>query len=331
MMRMVVPSDGELYQATQDFLGACGLAIERNSHRQYTAIIPSLKDSSVLFQRATDITLRVEDGSSEMGIVGLDRYMEYHKEDGDTLILIDDLGFGSCDLVIAVPDGWADVMHMSDLADMSIAFREKGSDLRVATKYPRLVQNYLFANGVNYFSLVSAGGTLEAAPAMEYADVIADISVSGATLRENRLRILKDGIVYTSQACLIGNKQLLGESNSKLDTARIVLERMEAYLRAGEFYSITANIQSGSAETIASKLMNRPDIAGIKGPTVSKVYSMEDDDWYSVTVVVAKELIMEAVDHLRSIGGSGLTVTKPNYIFNGDCQANIRLLQSLNR
>lgn len=331
MMRMVIPSDGELYDATQEFLSACGLAIERNSQRQYTAIIPSLKNSSVLFQRAADITLRVEDGSAEMGIVGLDRYMEYHKEDGDTLVLIDNLGFGSCELVIAVPDGWADVMHMSDLADMAVVFREKGRELRIATKYPRLVQKYLFANGVNYFSLVSAGGTLEAAPAMEYADIIADISASGATLRENRLRILRDGVVHTSQACLIGNRQLLGDSTSKLDTARIVLERMEAYLRAGEFYSISANIQVESPEIVAKNLMTRPDIAGITGPTVAKVYSLQDDDWYNVTVVVAKELIMEAVDHLRSIGGSAITVIRPNYMFDGDCQANIRLIQSLNK
>ena len=101
-----------------------------------------------------------------MGIVGLDRYLEMRSEGGDTNVVIDDLNFGRCQLVLGVPDSWVDVVSLADLADVSMEFRQQGRDLRIVTKYPRLVERFLLRSGINLFSLVHSSGTLEAAVAM---------------------------------------------------------------------------------------------------------------------------------------------------------------------
>ena len=305
------------------------MPIDRPNPRRYTASIPNLRETSVLFQRTGDIPLKVEEGSADLGITGLDRFLESSAEGGDSFLVKEDLGFGRCELVMAIPDSWMDVTSMNDLADLSIELRERGRDLRVATKYPRLVQRHLFRFGVNYFSLVQSSGTLEAAPAMGFADIIADISSSGTTLRENRLKTIVDGTILKSQACIIGNRRLLAqEETSRLET-RGMLEHIEAYLRARDFFSITANIKGETPEEVAAHVAQRPEVAGLTGPTISRVYSRDDEIWYAVTTVVPRERLIEAVDHLRQIGGSGITVFQAHYVFQDQCSSYESMLQAL--
>ena len=236
-VRLALPSDGELHESTLAFLRACGISVVRPNSRRYTAYIPSLPGAEVLFQRTADITQKVEEGSAELGITGLDRYLEYRHDGSRVVTLIDDLQYGRCDLVLAVPDAWLDVSSVEDLADLALEFRQEGKQLRIATKYPRLLRRYLFGRGINYFTLVPASGTLEAAPAAGYADLVADLSATGNTLRENRLKTLEGGTILSSQACLMGNPSLLVASKESLSPARSLMEMVEAYLRAGPFLS----------------------------------------------------------------------------------------------
>ena len=244
---------------------------------------------------------------------------------------MDDLGFGRCELVMGVPDSWVDVASMGDLADLSIELRELGKELRIATKYPRLVQRHLFRHGVNYFSLVQSSGTLEAAPAMGFADVIADITSSGTTMKENRLKTLEDGAILASQACLIGNKRLLAQEQSTCQETESLLEHVEAYLRARDFFSITANIRGDSPEAVAAHVTQRPELSGLKGPTISRVYSDDAGAWYAVTMVVPRDKLLVAVEHLRRIGGGSVTVFQAHYVFQDECKSYQDLLQALGR
>ena len=328
-LRLAIPSDGELYDSTMAFLQECGLPVDRGSSRRYTATIPSLEGVQALFQRAADITSKVEEGSADMGIVGLDRFAEAHVEGGDAFVIAEDLDYSRCELVIAAPEAWVDVTHLADIADLAVEFRARGRDLRVATKYPRLTQQFLFSRGVNYFTIVQSSGTLEAAPAMGYADIIADISSSGITLRENRLKTLADGTMLRSQACLIGNRRLLGEDRGKLETARRLIDPIEGYLESHRFFQVTANVRGASADQVAGAVLRRPELAGLQGPTVAQVYSREGDDWYAVTVVVRQGRLQEALDYLRSIGGTGISVIQPRYVYNGESRAYQRLLETL--
>ena len=167
-----------------------------------------------------------------MGVVGHDHFQEMRRHGGDATIVIERLGFGHSQLVFGVPDSWIDATSLSDLADLSVEFRDRGIDLRIASKFPRLVERFLLANSITYFSLVRASGGLEAAPEMGYADVIADIFVTGATLRENRLKTIHGGVIMSSEACLISNKTELASSPVKLASATSLVERIEAYVQS---------------------------------------------------------------------------------------------------
>ena len=327
-LRLALPSDGDLYDPSLAFLKGCGASVDRPSARRYMARIPTLPGVTVLFQRTSDITQKVEEGSAELGITGLDRYLEYRHEASPVMPIIENLGFGNCELVLAVPDSWLDVGSVDDLADLALEFRQEGRQLRIATKYPRLLRRFLYSKGINYFSLVQASGSLEAAPAAGYADLIADITASGATLRENRLRTVEDGTFLVSQACLIGNRELLEMSPGCFRLARAMLEIMEGYLRAGSFYRITANVRASSPEEVSSNVLARPDLAGLQGPTISRVYNVEEEDWYSVSLLVPREKLLDAVDHLRVAGGIDISASQVSYLFKDRCQAYQRLLDS---
>lgn len=331
MLRLALPSKGELEEPTLAFLKACGLGVNRPNSRQYTAGIPGLRDTVVLFQRAADIAAKVTEGSVDLGITGLDTVRETLHAGSRCGVLMEDLEYGQCDLVIAVPDTWIDVASIADLVEVAEEMRAQGMELRVATKYNRLVRQFLLEKGLNYFSLVASTGAIEVAPTMGFADVIADLTSSGTTLRENGLKTLVDGTVLGSQACLVGNFDALRRDPEALVTTRAILERMEACLRARDYFTVTANVQGESAEAVAVCVMNEPAVAGIQGPTVSKVYSRHEDgsDWYAATVVVRKDRLLTAVDHLRGIGGSGVTVSSPNYVFGAQSQHYLRLVETL--
>ena len=121
---------------------------------------------------------------------------------------------------------------------------------------------------------------------MGFADVIVDISATGATLRENQLKTLADGTVMESQACLIGNRTALRGNGMKKELTRRFIERIEGCLEARNYFRVTANVQGESADRVAAAVMERASLAGLKGPTVSRVYTPDTEGWYAVTVVV---------------------------------------------
>ena len=328
-LRLAIPSTGALYDSTRAFLDRCGLRVNRANERRYTADIPSLPGLDVLFQRQSDITREIDGGAADLGIVGLDRYYESRLENGDTRLVGDGTGFGQSSLVIAVPDSWLDVTTVSDLADLALEYHEKGTDLRIATKYLRLVKRFLNSRGVNYFTLIPSSGGIEAAPIMGYADLIADISATGVTLRENQLRPLVDGTVIESQAVIIANLRLLAGDDQKLDLTREFLERVEASRRARNYVRVSANMVAGSIEQAAKRVMARRELAGIDGPSISRVFSDRPGEWFNVQVVVPGDLLLQTVDHMRELGGASITVNEASFVFRGACEAYDGLLSAI--
>ena len=320
-MRIALPSDGELYDSTIAFMRACGLTVSRPNSRRYTGTVPAIPGVEVLFQRTADVTQKVEEGSAELGVTGLDRVLEYRNDEARAAVLIEDLEYGRCEFVMAVPDSWMDVTSLSDLADLALEFRQEGKQLRIATKYPRLLRGYLYERGINYFTLVPASGAMEAAPAAGYADLIADLTASGVTLRENQLKQLDEGTILASQACLIANPVLLSVSREALALARSIVELMEGHLRAEPYYRLTANVRAASAEEVSSTVLARPDLAGLRGPTVARVYNIEEQDWFNVSLLIKKGQLLEAVDHLRDCGAIDVAASQLSYLFNGHSEA----------
>ncbi|HLF02877.1 MAG TPA: ATP phosphoribosyltransferase [Anaerolineales bacterium] len=327
-IRLALPSKGRLEPEALDFLDRCGLRLYKPNPRQYQAAVPAIPALTVLFQRPGDIVVGVRTGSIDFGLAGLDVIEEKRGPDGDILILHDELGFGACSLVLAAPEGWG----AADLAaTVRYATAEIRRPLRVATKYHTLTERFLREHNFPEFKLIDAEGTLEIAPAVGYADLIADLVSSGQTLRDNRLVPLSDGVILRSQACLIANRNALQSRPEILAVARELLEYIEAHLRAERFYMVTANMRGSSPDAISQAMFTQPDLRGLQGPTIAPVvpHTEREITWHAVNIIVRKDRITQAVQQLRAIGGSGVIVSPVTYIFEEEPERYRAMLEAM--
>ncbi|MCP5096601.1 MAG: ATP phosphoribosyltransferase [Chloroflexi bacterium] len=319
-IRLALPSKGTLQKDSLTFLEQCGMQVKRLNPRQYVAKVPNMPGVTIIFQRPGDIAVGVREGSLDLGITGLDILSEIAFEHlGSTvLILHDALGFGPCSLNLAVPEKLP-INTMADLAAWAAEREGNGRFLRIATKFPKLTAQFLEKHNVKPTRLINAEGTLEIAPSIGYADLIADLVSTGVTLRDNHLRQIEDGEILSSQACLIANQDTLKTRPEVLEVARQMLEYIEAHLRAEGSYLVTANVRGETPDGISRLMLDKPNISGLQGPTISLVASpypeRSDEKWFAINIVVRKENLVAAIAELRSIGGSGVIVAPCTYIF----------------
>lgn len=326
--RISLPSKGRLSEDALSFLESCGLRVYKPNPRQYEAILPDLPNLKVLFQRPGDIVASLADGSVDFGITGLDMVMEKNPEPSSILILHEALGFGGCTLSLAIPESWEGVTTMEELQAYTYRL---GRPLRVATKFSRLTENFLGRYPIP-FTLISAEGTLETAPAIGYADIISDLVASGQTLRDNRLKMIEGGQILNSQAVLIANFYRLKASEEAQSLARNLLELIEAHLRGSTNYSVFANMRGTSAQAVAQRIFDHSTLHGLQGPTISPVFTPQGNgDWYAVHVVVEKNEIYRAVNELRAVGGSGVVVVPVTYIFDEEPPRCLKMIQALSQ
>jgi ATP phosphoribosyltransferase len=325
-IRIALPSKGRLSEETLNLLEKSGLAVKKPNPRQYEAQIPALPEVTVLFQRAGDIALSVRDGIVDFGITGFDVVSEKQNGGDRILVMLEKLGFGECSLCAIVPETDPEINQMKDLPRLVSAGQEK---LRVATKFPNLTRAFFERSGLSNVTFIVAEGALEIAPVIGYADMITDLVSTGTTLRDNRLRVLEDGLILESQACLIGNRDNLLDSKEVMRVARQLLEFIVAYLRAENNVSVFANIRGDSPEVVADLILNQKVIRGLQGPTISRVITHQGEDWYAAHLIVAKPQLAEAIQELRAIGGSGVVVSPVSYIFEEEPAAYRRMLVQL--
>ncbi|MBI3161387.1 MAG: ATP phosphoribosyltransferase [Chloroflexi bacterium] len=327
-LRLSLPSKGRLQEDATNFLAECGLPVYKSNPRQYQAEVPALPELGIIFQRPGDIVISVRQGSIDFGVTGIDMLEEKRGANGDIIVLHDALGFGHCALKLAVPESWTDVTDILSLKKYSATLNHP---LRVATKFPVLTERFLNQHDIPHI-LISAEGTLETAPTIGYADIISDLVSSGQTLQDNRLRALRDGVIQASQAALIANRKALQTNPNALEMARRLLEYIEAHMRAKENLLVIANMRGRSPEAIASKLFNETSVGGLQGPTVSPIITRESNqDWHSVTVVVSRKRLPQAISELRSIGGSGIIVSPVTYIFEEEPPRYSAMLKEVRR
>ncbi|HLY65313.1 MAG TPA: ATP phosphoribosyltransferase [Chloroflexota bacterium] len=328
-LRLALPSKGRMEDTTLDFMRSSGLRVARPNPRQYTASIRAVPGAQVIFQRSGDIYRQVNAGNVDAGITGLDDYSEQRQDGDSTNLIFEDLGYSRCELVLAVPESWSQVSTLSDLTRLATERHDEGRELRIATHFPNLVGAFCRGHGIQHFLLETQyEGTLEMAPNMGTADLIADLSETGTTIKENHLKLLGGGTVLKSQACLIGNRATLADEG-KLHIIRHMLELMEASLRSEGFYYLIANVAGSSEESVAQLIFQRPELAGLTGPTISKVYPKSGTgSWYDVTIIVQHEGLITAIDHLREIGATGIAAIPTKYSFEDRCRAYERLAEA---
>ena len=199
-----LPSKGRLKDKAVTFFDDKGLKVLRSDkERNYFASIENKPNIKIIYLHAKEIIQRLGDGTLDIGISGLDLLKESENNLQDKISIKQQLDFGEANLVVAVPDDWIDVQTIADLEEVAFDIRSKrNTRLRVATKYPNLTNNYLISKGVTQYKLILSLGATETYPFIGSSEIIIDITSTGKTLEDNNLRVLKDGLILKSTACL---------------------------------------------------------------------------------------------------------------------------------
>jgi ATP phosphoribosyltransferase len=203
-----VPSKGRLMEKTAEAFAAFGLAYERNGHeRGYQGVIPGEPDIEVAFLSASEIARHLQLGRIHLGVTGEDLLREHMADADERCEILTRLGFGHADVVVAVPECWIDVATIADLEEAARLFeRQHGFRMRVATKYMNLSRRFFARKGLTSYRLVESLGATEGTPAALSAEIIVDITSTGTTLKANGLKMLSDGLILKSQACLVASR-----------------------------------------------------------------------------------------------------------------------------
>jgi ATP phosphoribosyltransferase len=215
---IALPSKGRLREDALAIFAAAGLpVVPPRDARTYRTQIEGRDDIEIAFLSASEISGELGAGSIDMGVTGEDLLRENIAECDERIEIAARLGFGHADVIVAVPDCWLDVETMADLDDVAADFRQRhGRRLRIATKYWRLTQQFFSQkHGIQVYRIVESLGATEGAPAAGSADVIVDITSTGSTLRANHLKILDDGVILRSEACLALSKRSGSENLCK--------------------------------------------------------------------------------------------------------------------
>lgn len=203
---VAVPSKGRIKDDAIAVFERAGLAVHSvGNERSYRGSIEGVDGVDVAFLSASEIARELANGGVDLGITGEDLVREDVADAESRVCFCARLGFGRADVVVAVPEVWIDVENMADLGDVAADFRMRhGRRLRIATKYWRLTQRFFSAtHGIQVYRIVESLGATEGAPASGQADIIVDITSTGSTLRANHLKVLTDGVILRSEACLV--------------------------------------------------------------------------------------------------------------------------------
>ena len=204
-----LPSKGRLKESSINFFDKNNLKLTTNGgERNYFAEVKNFPNIKIIYLHAKEIIQRIGDDTLDIGISGLDLLNEAAANLRQKIEIKKKLNFGLANVVIAVPNDWIDVQTLADLEEVSFDFRDKkNTRLRVATKYPNLTNTFLVSKGITQYKIVPSLGATETYPFIGSSEIITDITSTGKTLKDNNLRILKDGLILKSQACLFYSKK----------------------------------------------------------------------------------------------------------------------------
>lgn len=203
-----VPSKGRLMEQTRDYFARLGLIFVKTGHeRGYQGVLEGIANVEIAYLSASEIARHLQAGTIHMGVTGEDLVREHIPDADDRCEFLARLGFGHADVIVAAPECWIDVTTIADLEDAAAQFyRQHNRRLRVATKYMNLARRFFAARGMTSYRIVESLGATEGTPAAQTAEVIVDITSTGETLVANHLRILSDGVILRSEACLIASR-----------------------------------------------------------------------------------------------------------------------------
>jgi ATP phosphoribosyltransferase len=265
-----IPSKGRLQDNCAAFFGRAGMRfVQERGARDYRGMVVGLDDVEVVFLSASEIAGQLAAGAIHLGVTGEDLVRETILRPDDRVALLAPLGFGQANVVVAVPQAWIDVRSMSDIEDVAAGFRQRhGRRLRVATKYVTLTRGFFSRHGVADYLIVESLGATEGAPASGAADLIVDITTTGATLAANALKVVEDGVILASQASLVASLSApwgpRARAGAAAVLARIAAESTAAALRELRCATgaVPASALIAGAERFAARAPFGPPVAG---------------------------------------------------------------------
>lgn len=274
-LRIAVQSKGRLNEDTMSILNEAGIGVPGTKR---TLLVSARKfPMEVLYLRDDDIPETVTDGVADIGVVGLNEYLE---REGDADI-VKNLGFGGCRLSIAIPK------------EHEYTGPQWLEGRRIATSYPVILRRWLKEQGVSAHIHVITG-SVEISTGIGLADAIFDIVSSGATLVSNNLKEVE--VVLESEAVLIAHKNLPEEKRVILEQ---LLFRMDAVMTAADKRYVLMNAPKDCVEEIVAVL------PGIKSPTIMP---LAQEDWCSIHTVLDEQCFWEIIGKLKEAGAQGILV-----------------------
>jgi len=215
LIKIGLPSKGRLKEESLKIFKKNKLSI-KDSKRNYLSEIKNFSINEVVFSHAKEIIERLADNSLDIGISGFDLLKESLPGIQKNIQVFSRLNFGFANLIVAVPNAWIDAQTIADLEEISFEFKDKNTGkLRVATKYPNLTNDFLLSKGLTQYKIVNSLGSTEIYPFTNQSEIITDITSSGATLKANNLRVLKDGNILKSSACILVSIKSLKDKNKR--------------------------------------------------------------------------------------------------------------------
>jgi ATP phosphoribosyltransferase len=304
-----VPAKGRLQENAEAFFARAGLTLVKpRGARDYRGTITGLEGVEIAYLSASEITSQLAAGAVHLGVTGEDLVREMIADADKRVVLIEGLGFGYANVVVAVPQAWIDVRTMADIDDVATAFRQHhGRKMRIATKYITLTRDYFSAHGIIDYRIVESSGATEGAPAAGTAEMIVDITTTGTTLAANGLKVVEDGTILRSQANLVASRSA-SWGTAERDLARVILDRVAAQARARAYREVRARFSAGTDMLVENAKRKFGIEAPFGGPSATGLLTLHcpPDQVYALT------------GFLRENGAEAVAVAEIDYVFSRD-------------
>ncbi|EKS37101.1 MAG: ATP phosphoribosyltransferase [Afipia broomeae] len=306
---VAVPSKGRLQENAEAFFAQANLTLSKpRGSREYRGTMSCLANVEIAYLSASEIAAQLARGAVHMGITGEDLIRENIHNADKRVMLIESLGFGSANVVVAVPQAWIDVRTMADLDDVATSFRAQHNHrMRVATKYINLTRNFFASHGVVDYRIVESAGATEGAPAAGTAELIVDITTTGATLAANGLKVLDDGVMLRSHANLVASRDA-DWSDSARETARVILDHIAASARARKYKEVRTRFAACNDALLAEAHSRFGVVSPFGGPTSSGM----------VTLHCPPTQLYALSSFLRDYGAETVSIASLEYVFDRD-------------
>jgi ATP phosphoribosyltransferase len=300
---LAIPSKGRLKEQVEGWLQDAGFRVEADGgDRGYRASLRGLPGAEVRLLSAGDIASALDAGEVHVGVTGEDLLREKGDDVDSRVMLLRALGIGRADLIVAAPQSWIDVDTMADVDEVAHLYLARtGGRLRVATKYMVQTRAFFAAKGIADYRIVESNGATEGAPAAGAAELVVDITTTGATLAANNLKILSDGVILKSQAQLAASLKA-GWTDGQLAQVRRLLSAAQARGRAGALASLQWPAELDAAAQVATE------------PFLASGATRQADGLLAPTRV-----LMDVAAALAEARVGPVSVTRPDYVFEADC------------